>query len=97
MNKAKKTKLPFFLYVTEKASDFLNEQKAYTIILDKKIKKTQVKKIFSKIFSLKVKKIKSLNIRNSSLKKFYIYISNKTSILEHVSFYNCIDNLELCR
>jgi ribosomal protein L23 len=97
MNKVKKNKLPFFLYITEKSSDYLDEQKACTLILNKKLKKPEVKKILENFFSLKVKKIKSLNIRNTSLKKFYIYISSKTSVLKYASFYNYVENLGLCR
>ncbi len=94
-NLAKLTHLVKFLIETEKTLKLSLEKKAYTFIVDKRLKKPEIKAIFEKCFCVKIKKIKSLNIKKNALKKIYIFLK-KNSVSFDTSFFHNFSNL-ICK
>lgn len=66
-----------FVLQTEKTL-LLLKNNVYTFIVNKKLKKVEIKEILEKFYLIQIDKIRSLNIRKNGYKKVYITL-NKTS------------------
>ncbi len=67
---------------TEKTLKLFLKKKIYTFIITKKINKPELKKILEKCFFIKIKKVRSINLKKNSLKKVYIYLQDNSPLLE---------------
>lgn len=92
-NLAKLAHLIKILVETEKTIKLSLNKKIYTFIIDKRLKKPEIKIILEKCFFIKIKKIKSLNVRKNALKKIYVYLKDDSPLFNISLFHNYLNCL----